>query len=186
MLVAARLVQLLKKLHAPDSVNFGSFLYLYPCCTSCSQAGPVTEETAGSIQYQYCTCIPAVLVAARLVQLLKKLQVPDRKVHPRQAGPCIEDFVKERKFSQTGGVMKKELQNDLRIQKSRSHVPFRGSAMTATCLKHRSAQVAAWVAGPVVTVPPTRLWVVFQGRDPVSQKLFYVLERSFMHHTVSC
>jgi hypothetical protein len=59
-----------------------------------------------------CTCIPAVLVAARLVQLLKKLQVPDRKVHPRQAGPYIQDSIKERKFSQTGGFMKKEIQND--------------------------------------------------------------------------
>jgi hypothetical protein len=51
-------------------------LYMYPCCISCSEAGPVSEETAGSIQCKYCTCIPAVLVAARLVQLLKKLQVP--------------------------------------------------------------------------------------------------------------
>ncbi len=46
----------------------------------------------------YCTCIPAVLVAARLVQLLKKLQVPARKVHPRQSGPFIyRSFNRERK-----------------------------------------------------------------------------------------
>ncbi len=79
MLVAARLVQLLKNLQVPDSMSIDSELYLYPCSTSCSQTGPVTEETAGSIQCKYCTCIPlycTTVVAGRLVQLLKKLQVP--------------------------------------------------------------------------------------------------------------
>jgi uncharacterized protein YwgA len=36
-----------------------------------------------------------VLVAARLVQLLKKLQVPDRKVHPRQFGPYKQEVTEK-------------------------------------------------------------------------------------------
>ncbi len=161
-------------------------LYLYPCCTSCSQADPVIESTAGSIQYKYCTCIPAVLVvltvfctcipavlvAARLVQLLKKLQVPDRKVHPRQAGPCIEDSIKEN-LTNRRGYEKRTLQLPRKVQQFRSHIILRGKCNGKTCLKHWSAQVAAWVAGPVVTAPPTRLWVVFQGREPASQKLSF-------------
>jgi len=50
VLVAAKLVQLLKKLQGQDSVSIGKVFGTY---------------------------IPAVLVAAKLVQLLKKLQGPD-------------------------------------------------------------------------------------------------------------
>jgi hypothetical protein len=85
-----------EELQVPDIVSIDSAEYLYPCCASCSQAGTVIEESAGSRQCKYCTCIPAVLVAARLVQLLKKLQVPARKVHPRQSGPYIYRSLTER------------------------------------------------------------------------------------------
>jgi hypothetical protein len=53
VLVAARLVQLLKNLQVPDSVSIDNVVYLNPCCASCSQAGPVTEETTGSRQCEY-------------------------------------------------------------------------------------------------------------------------------------
>jgi hypothetical protein len=55
--------------------------------------------------------------------------------------------------------------------------PFKRQCNDNTCLKHWSAQVAEWVAGPVVTVPPTRLWVVFQGREPA-------VRNSFMYRSI--